>query len=237
MPMLEVSNLVVRYGSILALRGISIEVNEGEIVGVIGPNGAGKSTMLMASAAAIPVAEGDIRFEGESVLGQRPEDVVGRGISLVPEGRHIFHTLNVGENLELGATIRKDSAEVEKDRARVFELFPILKEYVNTPAGKLSGGEQQMLAIGRALLARPRLLMLDEPSLGLAPIVIDRVFETLDELRESGVTILLVEQHAERTLELADRVYVIRTGNIEMSGTPAELAANPQFEQAFLGFV
>ena len=235
--MLEISNLVVRYGSILALRGISLEVNEGEIVGVIGPNGAGKSTMLMTSAAAVTAAEGDVQFEGKSVLGERPEDIVGRGISLVPEGRHIFHTLNVGENLDLGATVRTNSKEVEKDKERVFELFPILKEYLATPAGKLSGGEQQMLAIGRALLARPRLLMLDEPSLGLAPIVIDRVFETLEQLRDSGMTILLVEQHAERTLELADRVYVLRTGNIEMAGTPAELAANPQFERAFLGFV
>ena len=235
--MLEISNLSVRYGSILALRGISIEVNEGEIVGVIGPNGAGKSTMLMATSAAIPVAEGDIRFEGTTVLKQRPEDVVGRGISLVPEGRHIFQTLSVGENLSLGATGRKDAAAVAEDRALVYELFPILKEYLATPAGKLSGGEQQMLAIGRALLARPRLLMLDEPSLGLAPIVIDRVFETLEQLRDSGVTILLVEQHAERTLELADRVYVLRTGNIEIAGTPAELAANPQFERAYLGFV
>ncbi len=235
--MLEISNLVVRYGSILALRGISLEVNEGEIVGVIGPNGAGKSTMLMTSAAAVTAAEGDVQFEGKSVLGERPEDIVGRGISLVPEGRHIFHTLNVGENLDLGATVRTNSKEVEKDKERVFELFPILKEYLATPAGKLSGGEQQMLAIGRALLARPRLLMLDEPSLGLAPIVIDRVFETLEQLRDSGMTILLVEQHAERTLELADRVYVLRTGNIEMAGTPAELAANPQFERAYLGFV
>ena len=235
--MLEIDNLVVRYGSILALRGVSIDVNEGEIVGVIGPNGAGKSTMLMAAAAGVVASEGDVRFDGKSVLGERPEEVVTRGISLVPEGRHIFHTLNVGENLDLGATIRKDAAAVREDKERVFELFPILKEYLNTPAGKLSGGEQQMLAIGRALLARPRLLMLDEPSLGLAPIVIDRVFETLEQLRETGVTILLVEQHAERTLELADRVYVLRTGNIEMSGTSAELAANPEFERAFLGFV
>ena len=234
--MLAIENLVVRYGSILALRGISLEVNEGEIVGVIGPNGAGKSTMLMAAAAAIPVAEGDIRFEGETVVGSRPERVVERGISLVPEGRHIFHRLTVGENLELGTTTRKDD-QVEQDKLRVFELFPILKEYLKTPAGKLSGGEQQMLAIGRALLAKPRLLMLDEPSLGLAPIVIDRVFETFEQLRSSGVTILLVEQHAERTLELADRVYVLRTGNIELAGTPAELEANPEFERAFLGFV
>ena len=235
--MLAIENLVVRYGSILALRGISLEVNEGEVVGVIGPNGAGKSTMLMASAAAIPVAEGDIRFEGETVLKERLEKVVERGISLVPEGRHIFHRLTVGENLELGATTRTDAAAVEEDRARVFELFPILKEYLGTPAGKLSGGEQQMLAIGRALLARPRLLMLDEPSLGLAPVVIDRVFETLEQLRKTGMTILLVEQHAERTLELADRVYVLRTGSIELAGTPEELAGNPQFEKAFLGFV
>ncbi len=234
--MLQIDNLEVRYGSILALRGISLEVNEGEIVGVIGPNGAGKSTMLMSAAAAIPVANGDIRFEGATVVGARPEKVVERGISLVPEGRHIFHRLTVGENLELGTTTRKDD-QVEQDKDRVFELFPILKEYLRTPAGKLSGGEQQMLAIGRALLAKPRLLMLDEPSLGLAPIVIDRVFETFEQLRASGVTILLVEQHAERTLELADRVYVLRTGNIELAGTPAELAANPDFERAFLGFV
>ena len=235
--MLEINDLVVRYGSILALRGISVEVNKGEIVGVIGPNGAGKSTMLMAAAGAIPVAEGNIEFEKETVLGERPEQVVKRGISLVPEGRHIFHRLTVGENLSLGATARKDSENVNEDKDHVFELFPILKEYLNTPAGKLSGGEQQMLAIGRALLSRPKLLMLDEPSLGLAPVVIDRVFETFEQLRASGVTILLVEQHAERTLELADRVYVLRTGNIELAGTPEALAANPKFEQAFLGFV
>jgi branched-chain amino acid transport system ATP-binding protein len=234
--MLSVDRLAVRYGSITALHGISLDVAEGEIVGVIGPNGAGKSTLLLTIAGAVAAASGEVRLDGQPILGERPERLVAKGISLVPEGRHIFHRLTVQENLKLGTTVRGDRQAVEEDWERVLELFPILRAYLKTPAGKLSGGEQQMLAIARALLTGPRLMMLDEPSLGLAPVVIDRVFDTLDQLRASGVTILLVEQNAARTLELADRVYVLRTGNIERSGTSAELASDPQFEHAYLGF-
>jgi branched-chain amino acid transport system ATP-binding protein len=235
--MLEVESLVVRYGSIAALKGVSLSVDRGEIVGVIGPNGAGKSTLLLAIAGDVTAAAGEVRFEGDSLAGERPERIVQRGISLVPEGRHIFHQLTVGENLQLGATPRSDRDTVEADRERILELFPVLRDYLRMAANRLSGGEQQMLAIARSLLARPRLLMLDEPSLGLAPIVIDRVFDTLAQLRSEGVTILLVEQHAARTLELADRIYVLRTGSIELAGPSDELAHDPRFEEAFLGFV
>jgi branched-chain amino acid transport system ATP-binding protein len=235
--MLEVDDLLVRYGSITALHGVSLEVASGEIVGVIGPNGAGKSTLLLTIAGAVPAVSGGVRLDGQSILGERPERLVSRGISLVPEGRHIFHRLTVQENLRLGTTVRTDKEALERDWERVLELFPILGAYLKTPAGKLSGGEQQMLAIARCLLTGPRLIMLDEPSLGLAPVVIDRVFETLEDLRASGATILLVEQNAARTLELADRIYVLRTGSIERAGTSAELASDPQFEHAYLGFV
>ena len=235
--MLQVDSLVVRYGTITALQGISLGVEQREIVGVIGPNGAGKSTLLHAIAGDVPVSSGDIRLEGASLLGEPPEQIVERGILLVPEGRRMFSRLTVGENLDLGATIRSDRAAVKDDRERLLDLFPILRQYLGTPAGKLSGGEQQMLAIARALIARPRLLMLDEPSLGLAPIIIDRVFETLEQLRAEGVTILLVEQHAARTLEIADRIYVLRTGTIEFSGPSGELAHDRRFEEAYLGVV
>ena len=215
---------------------MSLEVSQGEIVGVIGPNGAGKSTMLNAIAGVVPPSDGDIRLGDESLVGDRPERIVRRGVSLVPEGRRIFGRLTVGENLELGTTARSDRAAAAKDVEGVLELFPVLRGYYGSPAGKLSGGEQQMLAIGRALLSKPRLLMLDEPSLGLAPILIDRVFETLDELRSQGVTILLVEQNAARTVELADRTYVLRTGRIELSGSREELLRDARFESVFMGF-
>ena len=211
-------------------------MSQGEIVGVIGPNGAGKSTMLNAIAGVVPLSDGDIRLGDESLVGDRPERIVRRGVSLVPEGRRIFGRLTVGENLELGTTARSDRAAAAKDVEGVLELFPVLRGYYGSPAGKLSGGEQQMLAIGRALLSKPRLLMLDEPSLGLAPILIDRVFETLDELRSEGVTILLVEQNAARTVELADRTYVLRTGRIELSGSREELLRDARFEAVFMGF-
>jgi branched-chain amino acid transport system ATP-binding protein len=235
--MLEVERLVVRYGNIAALQGVSLHVERKEIVGVIGPNGAGKSTLLLAIAGDVPAAAGDVRLDGKSLLGEPPERIVQRGLSLVPEGRHIFHRLTVGENLNLGASARTDREAIAADRERVLDLFPVLREYSRTQASMLSGGEQQMLAIARALLARPTLLMLDEPSLGLAPIVIDRVFETLEQLRADGVTILLVEQNAARTLDLADRIYVLRTGNIELAGPSEQLAQDPRFEEAFLGFV
>jgi branched-chain amino acid transport system ATP-binding protein len=234
--MLTVSELRVHYGGIPALQAISIEVRPGEIVGVIGPNGAGKSTLLKAVAGAVKATSGAIEFDGASILGEVPESIVRRGISLVPEGRHIFARLSVAENLQLGSTGRRDRSEVSRDLEAVLGLFPVLKGYYRSPAGKLSGGEQQMLAIARSLLARPRLLMLDEPSLGLAPIVIDRVFETLVELRSRGVTILLVEQNAARTVDLADRTYVLRAGRIELAGGRDELLHNRQFEEAFMGF-
>src|SRR5262249_16083067 len=182
-PLLAIEDLRVNYGKITALQGISLNVKEGEIVGVIGPNGAGKSTMLLAIGGGLPIAGGEIRFGAQSLVGERPEKIARHGISLVPEERHFFGRLTVAENLQLGSTVRRGEATIDQDLERVFELFPVLKSYYGSPAGRLSGGEQQQLAIARALLASPRLLMLDEPSLGLAPIVIDRVFETLEILR------------------------------------------------------
>ena len=234
--MLHVSDLHVQYGRIPALHGIDVEVRPGEIVGVIGPNGAGKSTLLNAIAGVVKPTTGTIVFEGRRLLGRTPEMIVRHGISLVPEGRHIFTRLTVAENLQLGHTTRRPGAEVDHDVESVLDLFPILRSYYGTSAGKLSGGEQQMLAIARALLGRPRLLMLDEPSLGLAPIVIETVFATLEQLRSMGVTVLLVEQNAARTVELADRIYVLRTGAVELAGTRDEVLADAAFEQAFFGF-
>lgn len=233
--MLSVRDLKVNYGSIAALRGVSLTVGTGELVGVIGPNGAGKSTLLKAIAGAVGVAAGSIEFDGQSIRGRSPESLVRLGISLVPEGRHIFTRLTVAENLRIGAVTRRDKEASAADLESVLGLFPILKEYYRTHAGKLSGGEQQMLAIGRALLADPRLLMLDEPSLGLAPIVVDRVFETLGILRERGVTILLVEQNAARTIEVSDRVYILKTGWVEFSGTARDVGDDQFYTRALFG--
>jgi branched-chain amino acid transport system ATP-binding protein len=212
--MLSVDGLEVRYGRITALRGISLEVAESEFVGLVGPNGAGKSTLVNTVAGVVPAAAGQIRFEDRALLGTAPERIVQLGISAVPEGRQIFARLTVRENLELGATIRSDRDGVKTDIERVFERFPVLHELEDGLAGKLSGGEQQQLAIARALLARPRLLMLDEPSLGLAPLVIDEVFAWLRELHADGTTILLVEQNGAKTIEVADRTYVLRNGEV-----------------------
>jgi branched-chain amino acid transport system ATP-binding protein len=233
---LRIRDLHVEYGRVRALRGIDLYVRAGEIVGVIGPNGAGKSTLLNAVAGVVKPSTGDILFEGERLVGRTPESIARRGISLVPEGRHIFARLTVAENLQLGHTTRRPGAEIDRDVQSMLDLFPVLRAYYATSAGRLSGGEQQMLAIARALLSRPKLLMLDEPSLGLAPIVIDTVFETLEQLREMAVTVLLVEQNAMRTVELADRVYVLRTGAVELAGTSDEVIADSAFEQAFFGF-
>jgi branched-chain amino acid transport system ATP-binding protein len=234
--MLRVDDLRVDYGRIRALRGIDIEVRRGEIVAVIGPNGAGKSSLLNTISGAIKATSGSVTFEGSSIIGKSPEAIVRRGVSLVPEGRHIFTRLTVAENLQLGASARRWGKDVIDDVDAMLDLFPILRTYYRTSAGKLSGGEQQMLAIARALLARPRLLMLDEPSLGLAPILIDRVFDTLVELQASGVTILLVEQNATRAIDLADRTYVLSRGTIELAGSRKELQAHEGLEAAFLGF-
>ncbi len=233
--MLAVTDLHVHYRSIIALRGVSLEVRQGEIVGVIGPNGAGKSTLLKAVAGAVGVKRGSIEIDGGSILGRSPESIVRLGASLVPEGRHIFTKLTVAENLQLGATTRRDRDLAEADLETTLELFPLLKGYYRSQAGKLSGGEQQMLAIARALLAKPRLLMLDEPSLGLAPLVVDRVFETLDRLRAGGLTILLIEQNAARTVELADRIYVLRTGRVEFVGVETDFADGRLYENSLFG--
>jgi branched-chain amino acid transport system ATP-binding protein len=234
--MLTISDLVVRYGRISALRGIDVEIAAGEVVAVIGPNGAGKSTLLNTISGTVRPTSGHIVMEGADLAGLPPEAIVGRGISLVPEGRRIFTKLSVAENLQLGWSTRRPGPEVQRDVERMFELFPILRTYRQTSAGKLSGGEQQMLAIARALLSRPKLLMLDEPSLGLAPIVIDSVFDTLQSLRELGVTVLLVEQNAARAVALADRTYVLRNGAVELAGRREEIEAHEGLEAVYLGF-
>jgi branched-chain amino acid transport system ATP-binding protein len=232
---LTVRELSARYGRVTALRSVSVTVAQGEIVAIVGPNGAGKSTTLAAITGVVRPSGGSIEFEGRSLLGLTPEKIVRLGIALVPEGRQIFSSLSVAENLALGTTPRKDRAAAREDLERELERFPILRTYYRTSAAKLSGGEQQQLAIARALLSRPRLLLLDEPSLGLAPIMIDRVFETLVQLRESGVTVLLVEQNATRAVALADRSYVLRTGRVGLSGTREELLQTADFAAAYLG--
>lgn len=234
--LLRVDQLEVRYGQLAAVRGISFHVDVGEFVGVIGPNGAGKSTTLAAIAGLLRPAAGSIEFDGESIAGSQPDAIVRRGIALVPEGRHIFGSLTTEENLLIGASIRKDRAGIASDIERALTIFPRLRDYLKTSAGRLSGGEQQQLAIARALLARPKLLMLDEPSLGLAPIIVDRVFDTVAELRREGVTVLLVEQNARVAVELADRTYVLRQGTIARAGSRAELARDEGFQEAYLGF-
>jgi branched-chain amino acid transport system ATP-binding protein len=233
--MLKISELRVSYQRVPAVKGISLEVNEGEIVSLVGPNGAGKTTTLSAIFGLVQPVSGSIEFEGTSLIGQTPERIVRMGLALVPEGRMIFGTLTVAENLRLGAATRKDAGEVRTDIARLLERFPALERYYKSTAGNLSGGEQQQLAIARALLSRPRFLLLDEPSLGLAPIVIERVFETLAELRETGTTILLIEQNASQAVALADRSYVLRTGQIALAGAREELLHNPDFESTYLG--
>jgi branched-chain amino acid transport system ATP-binding protein len=233
--LLRIDDLRVSYGRVPVLKGISLQVNTGEIVGLVGPNGAGKTTTLSTVFGLIKPDSGSILLNGRPLTGQAPERIVRLGLALVPEGRHIFNTLTVRENLELGATARKDHANVRHDLDELLDRFPVLRRYYDSPAGRLSGGEQQQLAIARALLSRPTLLLLDEPSLGLAPVVIDDVFDALARLREEGVTILLVEQNAARTIELADRSYVLRTGQVVLAGSRDDLADAQQFETAYLG--
>jgi branched-chain amino acid transport system ATP-binding protein len=232
---LEIDELAVSYGAISALRGVSLRVDEGETVGVIGPNGAGKSTLMMAVCGVLTPGSGSIRFEGQSLAGRTPESIVRSGIALVPEARFIFGSLTVRENLQLGATVRKDKAAVAEDVERMLEVFPPLRRYFDAPANGLSGGEQQMLAIARALLSRPRLLLLDEPSLGLSPVMTDQVFAVLADLKAAGTTMLLVEQNARRTLGISDRVYALQTGQVRAQGTSAELSESAAFESLYLG--
>jgi branched-chain amino acid transport system ATP-binding protein len=234
-PLLEVSALVVRYGAVTAVRGVDFQVAENEIVSIVGPNGAGKTSLLSAIAGIVPPAAGSVTFAGKTLAGIALEDVVGRGLALVPEGRHIFASLTVIENLMLGATIRTDADGVQTDIDRLFERFPILRQRRRQPAGQLSGGEQQQLAIARALLSRPRLLMLDEPSLGLAPAVIEQVYALLRSVREQGVTILLVEQNAERVFGISDRVHVMSGGEFGLSGSAADIRSDLRFDAAYFG--
>jgi branched-chain amino acid transport system ATP-binding protein len=235
MALLEVEDIHTFYGNIEALKGISLEVNEGEVVTLIGSNGAGKSTTLRSISGLTPPRQGSIRFDGEEIGETPPQDIVRKGISQAPEGRRIFSRMSVHENLELGAYLRRDEDEIERDRDRVYDLFPRLKERERQKAGTLSGGEQQMLAIGRALMAHPKLLLLDEPSMGLAPILVERIYETIAQINERGTTILLVEQNANFALEVSKRGYVLETGQVALSDHAEALRENPEVQKAYLG--
>ncbi|MCP4116703.1 MAG: ABC transporter ATP-binding protein [Desulfobacteraceae bacterium] len=234
--MLKLRNIQSYYGNIQALKDISMDVKEGEIITLIGANGAGKSTTLMTLCGVVPARQGQIIFEGRDITAMAPEKIVALGISQVPEGRRIFPYLTVTENLDMGTFLRKDTQEIKRDMEHIFELFPILAERRNQPGGTLSGGEQQMLAISRALMGKPKLLLLDEPSLGLAPIVIKRIFDIIKQInKESNTTILLVEQNANLALKVADRGYVMETGKITMTDTGPNLLANEDVKKAYLG--
>ena len=233
--MLKIENLHVAYGGIQALRGISMEVPDGKIVTLIGANGAGKSTTLRTITGLVKAASGSIQWNGGELLGKSIDKIIGEGIAMSPEGRRVFPDLTVLENLKLGAYLRRDKAEIAKDLQWVYELFPRLKERDWQLAGTLSGGEQQMLAVGRALMSRPQLLLMDEPSLGLAPLVVQDIFSIIREINRQGVTILLIEQNANMALKTADLAYVLETGNITMSGTGGELLANEKVKEAYLG--
>jgi branched-chain amino acid transport system ATP-binding protein len=234
--MLEVEDLHIRYGAIRAVRGVSLKAETGELVALIGTNGAGKSSTLLSIAGALKPAAGSIRLIGEEIAGSKPETITRKGIATVPETRDVFTDLTVDENLTLGGYIRRsDAAGVAADRARMMGLFPRLAERTGQTAGTLSGGEQQMLVIARALMSRPKVLLLDEPSLGLAPVIVDQIFEMIGELKKSGLTIVLVEQNVAKALSVADRVYVMRLGQIATSGTAAEIGAVTDLTSLYLG--
>ncbi|MFZ7942446.1 ABC transporter ATP-binding protein [Neobacillus sp. 19] len=233
--MLKINDINVFYGNIHALKGVSLEINQGEIVTLIGANGAGKSTLLKTISGLLKPKNGDVLFENEHVAGKVAQAIVKRGISQVPEGRRVFANMSVEENLELGAYLRKDKKGIREDFERVYGLFPRLYERRKQLSGTLSGGEQQMLAMGRALMARPRLLLLDEPSMGLAPLLVKTIFQIIEEINKTGTTILLVEQNANMALSIADRAYVIETGKIVAAGTAEELSQSDQIRAAYLG--
>jgi branched-chain amino acid transport system ATP-binding protein len=235
MALLEVSDVHTFYGNIEALKGISLTVEEGEVVTLIGSNGAGKSTTLRSISGLTPPRQGSIKFEDTEIGEVPPQEIVERGISLSPEGRHVFPRMTVRENLDLGAYLRKDRDGIENDRERVYSLFPRLKERERQKGGTMSGGEQQMLAIGRALMANPRLLLLDEPSMGIAPILVERIYETIAEINRQGTTILLVEQNANYALEVSKRGYVLETGKVALEDESASLRTNPDVQKAYLG--
>ncbi|PKK38797.1 Branched-chain amino acid transport ATP-binding protein LivF [Clostridiaceae bacterium JG1575] len=233
--MLKVNDLVVAYGGIQALRGVSFEVPKGRIITLIGANGAGKSTTLKAIMNTVRAKSGEVLLEGVPLTKQKTRQIVAQGISLVPEGRHVFPNLSVLENLKMGAYLRGNAQEIKKDMEWVYELFPRLREREWQEAGTLSGGEQQMLAIARGLMARPKLLMMDEPSLGLAPLIVRDMFRIIQEINHSGVTILLVEQNANAALKIAHEAYVLETGRVTLRGTGEELLANDKIKEAYLG--
>ena len=233
--MLEVKNLSVHYGMIQAVRNVDFTVNEGEIVSLIGANGAGKSTILKTLSGLIHSSEGEIVYLGENIASTSAKKIVEKGLVQVPEGRHVFPGLTVKENLELGAFLRKDKKAIQKDMEDVFERFPILKERKDQDAQTLSGGEQQMLAMGRALMSRPKLLLLDEPSMGLAPIFIREIFKIIQEIQKTGTTVLLIEQNAKMALSISNRAYVLETGSVVLSGTGQELLESDEIQKAYLG--
>ncbi len=233
--MLKIENLEVAYGNIKAIKGISLEVNQGEIVTLIGSNGAGKSTTLKAISGILKPRSGSITFNGERIDGVEGHEIVAKGICQSPEGRRIFPKMTVDENLDLGAFLRNDKNEIANDRQRVLELFPRLQERIDQKAGTMSGGEQQMLAVGRALMGSPKLLLLDEPSMGLAPVLVEMIFETIEKINKQGTTILLVEQNALAALNVADRAYVLESGSIKMSGKAKDLISNDEVTKAYLG--
>jgi branched-chain amino acid transport system ATP-binding protein len=235
--LLDVENLSVRYGDLVALREASLTVSEGEVVCIIGPNGAGKSTTLATIAGGVTPVSGDIRLDGRTILGQRPEQIARLRLSLVPEGRHIFGTLTVAENLQIGGYMLGDRAAARSDMERLLDHFPRLRERLRYPAGRLSGGEQQMLAVARAVMTRPRLLLVDEPSLGLGPKIIDQIYEILLELRQrEKMTLLINEQSSARILKFADRIYVLRSGTVQLEGRAADLRDGEAIRHAYFGF-
>jgi branched-chain amino acid transport system ATP-binding protein len=233
--LLKVTNLKVAYGGIQAVKGVSFEVNQGELVSLIGANGAGKTTTLKAITGTQPVAAGDIEFMGKSIKGQGAWELVKQGLVMVPEGRGTFTRMTIVENLQMGAFTRNDKAGIEEDIEKVFVIFPRLKERALQLAGTMSGGEQQMLAMGRALLARPKVLLLDEPSMGLSPIMVDKIFEVVADIHSRGTTVLLVEQNASRALSLANRGYVMESGEVTMTGDAKALLSDPKVRAAYLG--
>lgn len=233
--MLSVDDIHVYYGNIAAVKGLSMTVEVGEIVTLLGSNGAGKSTTLRTISGLLRPRKGGVTFEGNRLDGIAAHDVVGRGIAHSPEGRRIFPRLTVSENLDLGAFLRRDKAEISADKERMLELFPRLRERITQKAGTMSGGEQQMLAVARALMARPRLLLLDEPSMGLAPVLVDVIFDTIARIREQGTTVLLVEQNALAALRVADRAYVLESGSLKLAGPAVDLAKDPEIVKAYLG--
>ncbi|MET0971880.1 MAG: ABC transporter ATP-binding protein [Thermoleophilaceae bacterium] len=235
MALLEVTDLHTYYGNIEALKGISVIVEEGEVVTLIGSNGAGKSTTLRSISGLTPPRQGTIKFDGQEIGEVPPQEIVQMGISQSPEGRHVFSRMSVRENLELGAYLRKDKDGIGSDLDRVYDLFPRLKEREKQKGGTMSGGEQQMLAIGRALMANPKLLLLDEPSMGIAPILVERIYETIAEINRQGTTILLVEQNANYALDVSQRGYVLETGKVALEDKSSELRTNPEVQKAYLG--